>query len=66
MQRIIDSHSFEEIPEGIFDEPDIELSANGASNLALFNVRGLSNKNVLFTHHHYESIEMMDAVISEV
>ena len=57
MQRIIDSHSFEEIPEGIFDEPDIKLSANGASDLALFNVRGLSNKNILLTHHHQESME---------
>ena len=66
MQRIIDGHSFEEISEGIFNKPDIKLSVNGASNLALFNIRGLSNKNILFTHHHYESMERMDDVLSEV
>lgn len=66
MQRIIGGHSFEEISEGIFNEPDIKLSANGAVSLALFNVRGLSNKNILFTHHHYETVEMMDDALSEV
>ena len=66
MQRITDGHSFEEISEGIFNDPDIKLSANGALNLALFNVRGLSNKNILFTHHHCETIEMMDDALSEV